>query len=147
MVVFTYMIAIFPIAFTNNRNVKTLCKSPKELESMCCYMFGTFTNLFTFKGVKSWTNTKMGSTRLFIGKYLLNSNDTYFNFNFFKTTLYIIGTYWIFTIIITTAYTSSIIAFITLPEQPVTLDTSYQLVEEGYKVITLGDYRLTLLVF
>ncbi|XP_060867810.1 ionotropic receptor 21a isoform X2 [Metopolophium dirhodum] len=113
MVVITYMVAIFPIAFTNNRNVGTLCKSPKQLESMCCYMFGTYTNLFTFKGVKSWTNTKMGSTRLFI------------------------GTYWIFTIIITTAYTSSIIAFITLPEQPVIVDTSYQLVDQGYRVMTL----------
>lgn len=48
------------------------------------------------------------------------------------------GTYWIFTIIITTAYTSSIIAFITLPAQPVTVDTSYQLTDEGYKLITLG---------
>ncbi|VVC32852.1 Ionotropic glutamate receptor, L-glutamate and glycine-binding domain,Ionotropic glutamate [Cinara cedri] len=113
MVLFTYMIAIFPISFTNNRSIKTLCKNPKQLEKMCCYMFGTYTNLFTFRGVKSWTNTKMGSTRLFI------------------------GTYWIFTIIITTAYTSSIIAFITLPEQPITVDTSYQLVDEGYKVITL----------
>ncbi|XP_015380472.1 PREDICTED: glutamate receptor ionotropic, kainate 4 [Diuraphis noxia] len=113
MVVITYMVAIFPIAFTNNRSVKTLCKSPKQLESMCCYMFGTYTNLFTFKSVKSWTNTKMGSTRLFI------------------------GTYWIFTIIITTAYTSSIIAFITLPEQPVIVDTSYQLVNKGYRVMTL----------
>ncbi|XP_029343909.1 ionotropic receptor 21a [Acyrthosiphon pisum] len=113
MVVITYMVAIFPIAFTNNRNVGTLCKSPKQLESMCCYMFGTYTNLFTFKDVKSWTNTKMGSTRLFI------------------------GTYWIFTIIITTAYTSSIIAFITLPEQPVIVDKSYQLVDQGYRVMTL----------
>lgn len=67
MVVFTYMVAIFPISFTNNRNIKVLCRNPKQLESMCCYMFGTYTNLFTFKGVKSWTNTKMGSTRLFIG--------------------------------------------------------------------------------
>ncbi|XP_022168776.1 ionotropic receptor 21a isoform X2 [Myzus persicae] len=113
MVVITYMVAIFPIAFTNNRNVRTLCKSPKQLESMCCYMFGTYTNLFTFKGAKSWTNTKMGSTRLFI------------------------GTYWIFTIIIMTAYTSSIIAFITLPEQPVIVDTSYQLVDQGYRLMTL----------
>ncbi|XP_050439120.1 ionotropic receptor 21a [Adelges cooleyi] len=113
MVVFTYVAAIFPIAFTNNRSVKTLCKSPKQLESMCCYMFGTYTNLFTFKGIKSWTNTKTGSTRLFI------------------------GTYWIFTIIITTAYTSSIIAFITLPAQPMTVDTSYELVDENYKIITL----------
>ncbi|CAH1737912.1 unnamed protein product [Aphis gossypii] len=113
MVVITYMAAIFPIAFTNNRNVKTLCKSPKQLESMCCYMFGTYTNLFTFKDVKSWTNTKMGSTRLFI------------------------GTYWIFTIIITTAYTSSIIAFITLPAQPVIVDSSYQLVDQRYRVMTL----------
>ncbi|XP_029347699.1 ionotropic receptor 21a-like [Acyrthosiphon pisum] len=118
MVVITYMVAIFPIAFTNNRNVGTLCKSPKQLESMCCYMFGTYTNLFTFKDVKSWTNTKMGSTRLFI------------------------GTYWIFTIIITTAYTSSIIAFITLPEQPVIVDKSYQLVDQGYRVMTLGNCSL-----
>ncbi|XP_025193297.1 ionotropic receptor 21a [Melanaphis sacchari] len=113
MVVITYMVAIFPIAFTNNRSVKTLCKSPKQLESMCCYMFGTYTNLFTFKDVKSWTNTKKGSTRLFI------------------------GTYWIFTIIITTAYTSSIIAFITSPAQPVIVDSSYQLINQHYRVMTL----------
>lgn len=56
---------------------------------------------------------------------------------------FLTGTYWIFTIIITTAYTSSIIAFITLPEQPITVDTSYQLVDEGYKIIMLGNIRLT----
>ncbi|XP_050529771.1 ionotropic receptor 21a [Daktulosphaira vitifoliae] len=114
MVLFTYILAIFPIAFTNNQNVKMLCNTPKEIENMCCYMFGTFTNLFTFKGTRSWTNTKTGSTRLFI------------------------GTYWIFTIIITTAYTSSIIAFITLPAQPMTADTSYELMQEKYRTITLN---------
>lgn len=52
--------------------------------------------------------------------------------------LFVVGTYWIFTIIITTAYTSSIIAFITLPAQPVIVDSSYQLVDQRYRVMTLG---------
>lgn len=56
--------------------------------------------------------------------------------------LFVVGTYWIFTIIITTAYTSSIIAFITLPEQPVIVDTSYQVVDQGYRVMTLGNCSL-----
>ncbi|KAL1464696.1 hypothetical protein WDU94_004320 [Cyamophila willieti] len=82
---------------------------------MFWYMFGTFTNLFTFRNTNSWTSSKKGSTRLFV------------------------GIYWVFSIIITAAYTGSIIAFITLPVFPETIDTLQQLKSERYRIITLDN--------
>uniref|UniRef100_A0A8D8M666 Glutamate receptor 3 n=1 Tax=Cacopsylla melanoneura TaxID=428564 RepID=A0A8D8M666_9HEMI len=82
---------------------------------MFWYMFGTFTNLFTFRNTNSWTSSKKGSTRAFV------------------------GTYWVFSIIITAAYTGSIIAFITLPVFPETIDTLQQLKSERYRIITLDN--------
>lgn len=50
---------------------------------------------------------------------------------------FIQGWYWIFTIIITACYTGSIIAFVTLPVFPQTVDTLEQLIDGYYRVGTL----------
>lgn len=48
------------------------------------------------------------------------------------------GTYWVFSIIITACYTSSIIAFVTLPVFPDTVDTVNDLLNGYYRVGTFG---------
>ncbi|XP_014256198.1 ionotropic receptor 21a [Cimex lectularius] len=108
-----YLLAIFPIAFSVWHTVKPLIEDISELENMFWYVFGTFTNCFTFTGQNSWTHASKTATRIFIGSY------------------------WAFTIIITACYTGSIIAFITLPVFPEVIDSSKQLVEEEYKISTL----------
>lgn len=78
-------------------------------------MFGTFTNCFTFAGKNSWSSSKRDSTRM------------------------LIGWYWVFTIIITSCYTGSIIAFVTLPVFPTTVNTISQLLAGFFRVGTLGE--------
>lgn len=77
------------------------------------YVFGTFTNAFSFGGRDSWSSSARMSTRLFVGWY------------------------WIFTIIITACYTGSVIAFVTLPIVPTTVDTARQLVSGRFRTGTL----------
>lgn len=81
------------------------------------YVFGTFTNCFTFAGKNSWSSSKRDSTRM------------------------LIGWYWVFTIIITSCYTGSIIAFVTLPVFPTTVNTISQLLAGFFRVGTLGEIR------
>uniref|UniRef100_A0A0A9WKA0 Glutamate receptor delta-1 subunit n=1 Tax=Lygus hesperus TaxID=30085 RepID=A0A0A9WKA0_LYGHE len=109
-----YLFAMFPIAFSVWHSIKPLLNDIREVENMFWYVFGTFTNCFTFTGENSWSKSDRTATKLFI------------------------GTYWIFTIIITACYTGSIVAFITLPVFPETIDSSKQLIEEGYKISILG---------
>lgn len=63
----TYLFAIFPISFSDNHNLKHLIKSPEEIENMFWYVFGTFTNCFTFSGRYSWNKSEKLATRLLIG--------------------------------------------------------------------------------
>lgn len=51
----------------------------------------------------------------------------------------LIGWYWVFTIIITSCYTGSIIAFVTLPVFPTTVNTIAQLLAGFYRVGTMGE--------
>ncbi|XP_053618950.1 ionotropic receptor 21a [Plodia interpunctella] len=111
---FTYLIGIFPLAFSDKHTLKHLLHNSGEVENMFWYVFGTFTNCFTFVGKNSWSKTTKVTTRL------------------------LIGWYWIFTIIITSCYTGSIIAFVTLPIFPETVDTIDQLLSGFYRVGTLG---------
>lgn len=68
----TYLLAIFPISFSESHSFSHLLKNPWEIENMFWYVFGTFTNCFTFTGKKSWsTGKRMNSTGLFIGKFIL----------------------------------------------------------------------------
>nr|QEI46863.1 ionotropic receptor 21a [Galleria mellonella] len=110
---FTYLIAIFPLAFSDKHTLRHLVHNSGEVENMFWYVFGTFTNCFTFVGKNSWSKTTKVTTRL------------------------LIGWYWIFTIIITSCYTGSIIAFVTLPVFPETVDTVDELLSGFYRVGTL----------
>lgn len=110
----TYLLAIFPLAFSDRLSLKHLWGNFGEVENMFWYVFGTFTNSLTFSGEFSWSSSKKTSTRL------------------------LIGWYWVFTIIITACYTGSIIAFVTLPVFPETVDTVEQLNAGFYRVGTLG---------
>lgn len=63
-----YMLAIFPITFS----LKYTCSmfdNCGEVGTMLWMVFGTFTNLFTYRGEKSWSNIKTSSTRAVIGWY------------------------------------------------------------------------------
>ncbi|XP_059055118.1 ionotropic receptor 21a [Achroia grisella] len=110
---FTYLIGIFPLAFSDKHTLRHLVHNSGEVENMFWYVFGTFTNCFTFVGKNSWSKTTKVTTRL------------------------LIGWYWIFTIIITSCYTGCIIAFVTLPVFPETIDTIDQLLSGFYRVGTL----------
>ncbi|XP_050680593.1 ionotropic receptor 21a [Leptidea sinapis] len=110
---FTYLIAIFPLAFSDKHTLSHLINNTGEVENMFWYVFGTFTNCFTFVGKNSWSKTDKITTRL------------------------LIGWYWLFTIIITSCYTGSIIAFVTLPLYPETVDSVQQLLSGFYRVGTL----------
>ncbi|XP_050362328.1 ionotropic receptor 21a [Nymphalis io] len=110
---FTYLIGIIPLAFSDKHTLRHLIHNKGEIENMFWYVFGTFTNCFTFVGENSWSKTTKITTRL------------------------LIGWYWLFTIIITSCYTGSIIAFVTLPIFPETVDTISQLLAGFYRVGTL----------
>ncbi|XP_028032585.1 ionotropic receptor 21a [Bombyx mandarina] len=109
----TYLFGMFPLAFSDKHTLRHLINNSGEIENMFWYVFGTFTNCFTFLGRNSWSKTDKITTRL------------------------LIGWYWIFTIIITSCYTGSIIAFVTLPMFPETVDSIHQLLAGFYRVGTL----------
>jgi len=110
-----YLGGIFPIVFTNRLTLSHLMGNWGEVENMFWYVFGMFTNAFTFTGKYSWSNTQKNSTRI------------------------LIGAYWLFTIIITSCYTGSIIAFVTLPAFPDTVDSVLDLLGLFFRVGTLGE--------
>ncbi|BES92633.1 Ligand-gated ion channel [Nesidiocoris tenuis] len=110
-----YLFAMFPIAFSVWHTIKPLLNDFWEVENMFWYVFGTFTNCFTFVGKNSWGKSEKNATKLFI------------------------GTYWVFTIIITACYTGSIVAFITLPVFPETIDSSAELLDKNYKISVLDS--------
>lgn len=62
-----YLLAIFPLAFSDKLTLHHLLGNFGEIENMFWYVFGTFTNSLTFTGENSWSNTKKTSTRLLIG--------------------------------------------------------------------------------
>ncbi|XP_017065564.2 ionotropic receptor 21a [Drosophila eugracilis] len=110
-----YLGGIFPIVFTDRLTLSHLIGNWGEVENMFWYVFGMFTNAFTFTGKYSWSNTDKHSTRL------------------------LIGAYWLFTIIITSCYTGSIIAFVTLPTFPDTVDSVRDLLGLFFRVGTLDN--------
>ncbi|XP_033151273.1 ionotropic receptor 21a [Drosophila mauritiana] len=110
-----YLGGIFPIVFTDRLTLSHLMGNWGEVENMFWYVFGMFTNAFSFTGKYSWSNTRKNSTRL------------------------LIGAYWLFTIIITSCYTGSIIAFVTLPAFPDTVDSVLDLLGLFFRVGTLNN--------
>ncbi|PSN58056.1 Ionotropic receptor 21a [Blattella germanica] len=111
----TYLLAIFPISFSDRHSLMHLLKDPWQVENMFWYVFGTFTNCFTFKGKDSWTNSKKAATRM------------------------LIGWYWAFSIIISACYTGCIIAFVTLPVYPARIDNLKQVIGHRMHVGTLSE--------
>lgn len=74
LLTFVYLIAIFPLAFSDRLSLRHLIGNYGEIENMFWYVFGTFTNSLTFSGQFSWSNSKKSSTRLLIGKKALMIN-------------------------------------------------------------------------
>ncbi|XP_060537072.1 ionotropic receptor 21a isoform X2 [Cylas formicarius] len=105
-----YMFSILLFSFSDKLTLRHLITNPEELENLFWYMFGTFTNCFTFTGKNSWTKADKLTTKL------------------------LIGIYWMFTIIITACYTGSIIAFVTLPVFPTVVDTIDQLIAGRFDI-------------
>ena len=70
-IIFTYIFAIFPLAFSDRLTLSHLFGKRGvnwgEIENMFWYVYGTFTNSLTFTGEFSWSNTKKTSTRMLIG--------------------------------------------------------------------------------
>lgn len=64
----SYLVAIFPLAYSDKLTLRHLIGNPGEVENMFWYVFGTFTNSLTFTGENSWSKTKKTSTRMLIGK-------------------------------------------------------------------------------
>lgn len=81
-IIFTYLFAIFPLAFSDRLTLSHLIGNWGEIENMFWYVFGTFTNSLTFTGEFSWSNTKKTSTRLLIGllRILLNFGKMEINY-------------------------------------------------------------------
>lgn len=66
----TYLLAILPLAFSARHSFKYLLETPEELENMFWYVFGTFTNCFSFIGRASWSKSEKVATRLLIGEFV-----------------------------------------------------------------------------
>lgn len=64
-----YMLAIFPLTFSDKLTLKTLITNPEEMENMFWYVFGTFTNCFSFVGKNSWSKSDKLTTRILVGKF------------------------------------------------------------------------------
>ncbi|KAI9583966.1 hypothetical protein GQX74_010301 [Glossina fuscipes] len=112
---FVYLGAVFPIAFSDRLTLSHLLGNWGEIENMFWYVFGMFTNAFSCSSKYAWSNTRTLSTRM------------------------LIGSYWIFTIILTSCYTGSIITFVTLPAFPNTMDSVKDLLRLFFKVETLDS--------
>lgn len=66
--IMVYFSAIFLFTYSDKSTLKHLIKNPEEIENMFWYVFGTFTNCFTFTGTGSWTNAQKGTTKILVGK-------------------------------------------------------------------------------
>ncbi|XP_034950331.1 ionotropic receptor 21a [Chelonus insularis] len=113
MVCLVYFLVIIPLTMNTNYTLLSLLIHPSRFLDMFWFVFSTFTNSFIVKNPLTETGYAKNSTSL------------------------LIGIYWIFTIIITSCYTGSIMAFITVPQFPNALDTIEQLLDEGFEVGTL----------
>ncbi|XP_046745637.1 ionotropic receptor 21a isoform X2 [Diprion similis] len=111
--IFAYLGAIIPLTLSSKSNLLRLVTRPKELMEMFWFVFSTFTNCFTIRSPLVYEGLAQNASAI------------------------LIGLYWVFTIIITSCYTSSIIAFITIPVYPPAIDTSDQLLYYRYRVGTL----------
>lgn len=89
-IIFTYIFAIFPLAFSDQLTLSHLIGNWGEIENMFWYVFGTFTNSLTFTGEFSWSNTKKTSTRILIGQlvtFIINFMVIFIDFSNFRLLL------------------------------------------------------------
>ncbi|XP_057329034.1 ionotropic receptor 21a [Microplitis mediator] len=113
LICIVYFIAIIPLTINSDYSLRSLITRPSRFIHMFWFVFSTFTNSFVVKNPLNPNGFAKNSTAL------------------------LIGVYWAFTIIITSCYTGSIMAFITVPMFPESIDTIDQLLDEGYDVATL----------
>lgn len=66
-ITFVYLFAMIPLTFSDKHTLIPLIKHPEEIENMFWYVFGTFTNCFTFVGKGSWSKADKLTTRVLIG--------------------------------------------------------------------------------
>ncbi len=67
-VIFIYLVGVVPIVFSYRLRCN-MFESFAELGTFFWMVFGTFTNLFTFRGENTWNNIKNSSTRSVIGNF------------------------------------------------------------------------------
>nr|AQN78512.1 ionotropic receptor 6 [Meteorus pulchricornis] len=113
LICLAYFVAIIPLSMNTNYTLWSLIIHPSRFLDMFWYVFSTFTNSFVVENPLLDTGLAKNSTSL------------------------LIGIYWVFTIIITSCYTGSIMAFITVPMFPQAIETAEQLLDEGYDIGTL----------
>ena len=65
-----YLAAVIPLAYSERRSWKHLFTSCAVVSHMFWVVFGTFTNLFTFKGENSWNRSRKNGTCVVIGMYV-----------------------------------------------------------------------------
>lgn len=71
-----YLLGIIPLVFSDKHTLRPLIDNPEEIENMFWYVFGTFTNCFTFAGKKSWSKADKFTT-----KFLIGTRNMQYNFN------------------------------------------------------------------
>lgn len=66
-----YLGSIPVFTYSDKLTLKHLMKDPLECENMFWYVFGTFTNSFTFSSKNSWTRAEKGVTKFLVGNSFL----------------------------------------------------------------------------
>lgn len=112
-VISVYLFGAVPIRYSQRRSIRTIFRNCADVGYTFWVVFGTFSNCFTFKGESAWNNVLNLSSRI------------------------LVGTYWILTIIITSAYSSSIISFITTATYFKVVDSVAELLEQSFVIGTL----------
>lgn len=114
-----YVVLIIPLSFNSNYTVASLFKHPSGFNHMFWFVFSTYTNSFVVK-------------------------NPLLNYGIAKNSITVLlAIYWIFTIIITSCYTGSIVAFITLPVYPSAMESAKDLLYNRYRIGTLGKTSVT----
>lgn len=63
-----YLMGILPLVFSETQTLRNLLTNPEQLEEMFWYVFGNFTNCFTFAGRRSWNKADKITTKILVGE-------------------------------------------------------------------------------
>ncbi|XP_024936966.1 ionotropic receptor 21a isoform X2 [Cephus cinctus] len=121
----SYLLAIVPLTMNSEYSLLSLLTHPSRTSDMFWFVFSTFTNCFTVKNPLLNYGLGKNSTAILIGTAKRENRSNEYSI------------YWVFTIIVTSCYTSSIIAFITVPVYPTAMETVEQLLRYRYRIGTL----------